>query len=187
MIDVFLGYPPPNIRAWIEEHAESRPRNLTYVTYNNGDVVSYDIVGTLKTDSSGASDSCCDSCCEDSVIIENVINVKSIEIGNTVTGIDYHAFYLCDSLTSVSIPGSVGTIGQWAFAQTPLSEIDIQEGVRNIGGHAFSGCGSVNITLPSSIGYIGISAFDYNNGRIFFRGKTETQIKLMENYPWGFN
>ena len=56
----------------------------------------------------------------------------------TVTGIDDHAFYQCDGLTSVTIPSSVTFIG----------------------GHAFSGCsGLTSVTIPSSVTIIEWRAF----------------------------
>ncbi len=84
--------------------------------------------------------------------------------GNTFTvkEIDKMAFQQCYQLTSVTIPGSVSTIGLRAFANdTALTTLTLQEGVQRIDMMAFSGCSSLNnISLPSSITRIAISAFE---------------------------
>ncbi len=47
----------------------------------------------------------------------------SIEIPNSVTSIEYKAFYDCSSLTSVTIPNSVTSIGDYAFPANAVQEI----------------------------------------------------------------
>ena len=42
-------------------------------------------------------------------------NIKSVVIGSGVTGIGQGAFYCCSSLTSVTIPDTVTSIGDEAF------------------------------------------------------------------------
>jgi len=135
--EVYLGYPPPNVRAWIEEHAESRPRNLTYVTYiENNDIPvkittqSFNIVGNVT--SPYFDDELVDTCDGASII--------SIDFGNTVTSIDSWAFgeYNMINLTGVVIPDSVSSIGENAFEGCEsLSFVSIGNGVSSIGTDAF--------------------------------------------------
>ena len=72
------------------------------------------------------------------------------------TMIGYRAFYHCNSLTSVTIPDGVFSIGQEALEGcTSLTDIIIPMSVTNIGANAFKGCPIENIIMPSlAIEYI---------------------------------
>ena len=78
-----------------------------------------------------------------------------------MTKIDYSAFRGCTSLTSITIPGSATSIGDYAFEDcTSLTNVTIPDGVTSIGDRAFYGCTSLtSITIPNSVTSIGEYAF----------------------------
>ena len=93
-------------------------------------------------------------------------SLTSITIPNSVTSIGGYAFSGCANLTSITIPDSVTSIGENAFyGCTGLTSITIPDGVTNIGWYAFSGCASLtSITIPDSVTNIGEDAFSWCTG-----------------------
>ena len=68
----------------------------------------------------------------------------------------------CDRyyLTSITIPNSVTSIGDFAFAASALTSIFIPNSVTSIGDYAFFDCSSLtSVTLPNSITNIGNKTF----------------------------
>ena len=87
--------------------------------------------------------------------------VTSVVIPNTVTTIGQYAFYRCGSLTSVTIPESVTKIGELAFYNcSSLTSVIIPESVTIIPYHCFQNCISLtSVTIPNSVTSIGSWAF----------------------------
>jgi len=94
------------------------------------------------------------------------ITKKTVTIPNSVTSIDYSAFYGCSGLTSVTIPNSVTSIGERAFSGcSGLTSVTIGNSVTSIGYYAFSGCyGLTSVTIPNSVTTIVQSAFSNCRG-----------------------
>jgi hypothetical protein len=110
----------------------------------------------------------------------NIIIPKTL-YGLPVIAIANEAF-LSKGLTNVVIPGSVITIGVWAFALNPLTDLTLEDGITTIGSRAFSGSNAniingslevsprhngprnklTSITIPDSVVTIGDSAFNSN-------------------------
>ena len=97
-------------------------------------------------------------CAEDAA--GDLVIPKIIE-GKPVIGIAASAFSRCTSLTSITIPDSVTSIGNYGFYKCEgLKSITIPNSVTSIGGWAFSGCASLtSITIPDSVTSIGDGAF----------------------------
>jgi hypothetical protein len=90
-----------------------------------------------------------------------VVTIQTNINGLTVTSIGESAFWDCTSLTSVTIPGSVTSIGDGAFYESSLTNATIKNGVTSIGDEAFYGTRLTSVTIPSSVTNIGNYAFAY--------------------------
>ena len=88
-------------------------------------------------------------------------NLTSITIPDSVTSIGNYAFDGCSGLTSVTIPYSVTSIGGSAFSGcSNLTTITIPDSVTSIGNYAFSGCsGLTSVIIPNNVTSIGYFAF----------------------------
>jgi fibronectin type 3 domain-containing protein len=90
------------------------------------------------------------------------VSIPSKIDGKSVTVIGHSAFWLCSSLTGVTIPGSVVKIQDYAFyGCTKLTSVTIQSGVQAIGIGAFKSCTSLTgVNIPGSVAGIGDTAFE---------------------------
>ena len=96
--------------------------------------------------------------CTDTIIIIPPVS----QDGDRVISIGDRAFYCCRSVTSITIPDGVTSIGSSAFYDCSLRGITIPSSVTSIGSSAFYGCGYMTrITIPDSVTSIGSFAF-YN-------------------------
>lgn len=83
-------------------------------------------------------------------------NITSIIIPESITTIGNYAFACCKSLKKITIPNSVNEIGEFAFEQClGMTSFTIPEGVTTIGSNAFGNNENLrSITLPSTINSI---------------------------------
>ena len=97
------------------------------------------------------------SCKDTEIVIPSEYN------GKPVVAILSSAFYQNQTITSVTLPESIRSIGQWAFAYCKnLVKIVLPEGVKAIDDYAFLECEKLeNITLPDSVTEIGRNVFDF--------------------------
>ena len=77
----------------------------------------------------------------------------SVTIPNSVTSIGDYAFNNCRNLASITIPSNITSIGEEAFTDCRgLTSITIPTSVASIGDYAFSNCtGLTSIDIPNSI------------------------------------
>lgn len=82
--------------------------------------------------------------------------------GHPVAYIADGAFYQCDSLTSITLPDGVTSIGNSAFRSClSLTDITLPDSVTSIGNFAFDSCGSLtSAVIPDGVTSIGKDAFD---------------------------
>lgn len=79
----------------------------------------------------------------------------------TVTGIGYRAFRRCAStLTSITLPATLTSIGEAAFIALPVASIDLPNTITSIEKNAFSEAKFTEIALPSNLTVIGETAFN---------------------------
>ena len=88
-------------------------------------------------------------------------SLSSITIPNTVTSIGYYAFEMC-RFTNITIPNGITSISEGTFSYCKyLSSVTIPDAVTSIGDQAFGNCSKLSaITIPSSITSIGDYAFN---------------------------
>lgn len=94
--------------------------------------------------------------------------IARAHIPDNVTGIDYGAFFGCDSLTGINIGNCVTSLGSDLFWNcTALSTLTIPSSVESIGENAFYNCSALT--------------------DVTFNGKTLEQVRAMNQYPWGIS
>ncbi len=108
--------------------------------------------------------------------------------GYPVVSIDYHAFYGCTGLTSVTIGNSVKSIGKDAFnGCTGLTSVTIGNSVTSIGWYAFEGCTGltkVNITDLEAWCKIDFGSYNYNANplsrakHLYLNGEEITELEI---------
>jgi hypothetical protein len=96
-------------------------------------------------------------------VFYNKAALTSVIIPDSVTSIGNYAFYSCANLASVSIPSSVTSIGSYAFDNCGnLASVTIPPSMTIIGSNSFENCYKLaSVTIPSTVTSIGSYAFQY--------------------------
>ncbi|MCQ2219582.1 MAG: leucine-rich repeat domain-containing protein, partial [Paludibacteraceae bacterium] len=89
----------------------------------------------------------------------NCDNLESVVIGENVTALPQRLFQKLPSLSQITIPSNVESIGFNAFYYSGLKNITLQPGLKVIGSGAFEGTLIDSIYIPSSVDSIASAAF----------------------------
>ena len=87
--------------------------------------------------------------------------MRSVTLPQTVGTIGEHAFRSCHHLEAINLPESLTVLDKWVFYQcSSLSRITLPENLRIIHDGALSSCYSLlEVTVPSGVLSIGYDAF----------------------------
>ncbi len=110
-------------------------------------------------------------------------SLTSVTIPDSVTSIGSYAFYGCSSLTSVTIPNDVMSIGEYAFyGCSSLTNVTIPNKVVSIGRNAFANSGLARVTIPDSVTSIGSYAFCTNEPLAVYINDIFTWVNIKRPY-----
>lgn len=121
------------------------------------------------------------------VVIPEVVNNTFSNKSYRVVGIGKNSFYNCSEMTSISIPNTVTEICELAFAGCGISEIEIPDGVSEIGVKAFGDCHSLSkVNIPQTLTEIGEWVFsDCTSLKSIYIPETVTSIGAHAFYASG--
>lgn len=91
----------------------------------------------------------------------NNLQLTSVTLPDSISSIGQHAFAYCVEITSIKIPSRVTNLEGYVFSECKkLGNVTFQEGLTSIGEHAFYGCKELNaISLPDSLTEVKDGAF----------------------------
>ena len=95
-------------------------------------------------------------------VINDLQDLKEVEIKEGVTEVPYQFLYGCLNLESVSLPSTIVKIDDYALADCPkLKSIELPDGLQSIGKDAFRGDTALSgdLFIPDTVTYMSPSAF----------------------------
>lgn len=93
-------------------------------------------------------------------------DIKTVKIASTVTSIGNYAFAKCTTLSSISIPSGIKTIGTCAFYKSGIKKVSGGSKVTKIGKSAFSGCSKLSSFSISSKYLKSIGSYAFKGTKI---------------------
>ncbi len=118
-------------------------KNLTEVTINPG--------ATMGTD-----------------IFKECKSLEKVTLKEGLTAIPSGAFAKCSKLTEVTFPGTLETIGGYAFEETKLTEVTFPDSLTTIEERVFLGCSLQSVTFGSGI-TTAIGEYAFTNQALYGR------------------
>ena len=87
--------------------------------------------------------------------------VEQVHLPNTLKEIGEKAFYCCELLSKINLPGRLNVIDNYAFAHSGIKEIIIPDSVSFVGNSAFADCNNVlKLKISNNLRVIKSSTFD---------------------------
>ena len=121
---------------------------------------------------------------------KNATSFDEFQYFTSVTSIADHTFYLCTSLSSITMPNSVTTIGHYVFQDcSSLSSITIPDSVTTIGNSAFRMCsGLTSVIIGSSVKELGYQTFSgcMSITTFKFNGPMDQWRGVLKGYDWHY-
>lgn len=91
---------------------------------------------------------------------EGCESLTSVRLSRGLSEIADDTFFFCENLKTVAVPKGITSIGANAFRDCwSLKKVTLPEGLRRIGKEAFEGTNIKRITLPKSVTEVGKNAF----------------------------
>ena len=173
----------PIVKLYVSDEAKVEAYNTTYAN-NYSHIVVYDnLVGTgwekedfTFNEAIGTVTGWSDSGETKFATLKELVIPDKTPDGNTVVAVGDKAFMMPDDevvvtkfgidspagITSVVLPSTVTTIGEKAFAQNALVEVDLTH-VTSIGARAFYGNDLAKVIIPDTVTSLGEGAFSTND------------------------
>ncbi|MBR5818207.1 MAG: leucine-rich repeat domain-containing protein, partial [Clostridia bacterium] len=156
---------------FIGEGAFNKASKLSSITFRPG--ASSLVIGSPDTEVGGG-------------VFEGTALVN-VTLPQNISGIGAYTFTSISTLRSVTIPSGarIETIGAYAFYNTKLTSVTLNDGLVEIGASAFEGTNLMAVTIPSTVKYIRNSAFKCQSlSSITFKNGTETDELYIEDYAF---
>ncbi len=108
-------------------------------------------------------------------------SLTEITIPSDVTSIGERAFFGCEKLVSITLPDGLTSISDYLFFDcSSLKGVRIPSGVTGIGKYAFKGSGIRTLSIPGSVRNIGGYTFSecHQLGSVYFNGDAPSIFKI---------
>lgn len=87
--------------------------------------------------------------------------IKKVTVASGITRIDDRTFSECENLKSISLPGTLRSIGVRAFGDTAITSIKLPYGLKEIGAYAFYNSKLTSLDVPDTVTKVDEYAFSY--------------------------